>query len=505
MKRIAKFFLPLLLSLILCSSQQPVSGLPKFPRRTPGVEHIDDGAGIPRTSHFPDGESTNIPSSVLRIFNHKTPRSKNNLYLSRNSNNLFELVRSDGTISVIDTSRMSLQLHLTSAIALLDGQANLFIPEDIFFQNHSVFSQLEEIKELYIIRPNDSLHTTKRIKTANGWERVIEVHPGLNFAVKSSSELNNVFWLMEKKLNKDDLRFISLFDSDDIDIVNNIDKVSGEFHIPSTQLQKQSLDSSFKKLSNKIVFIIGHIEDDAFVVRKADNSIAAKFDVADLEEVAQRHRVTLVLLGCQTAKVSRASGFVTPIRDTIIAQGITDALRAKNYGQMLSSFARAETPFIARAEVANQVKLNVDLSFEQDRRAATAQAFTITSVRISTVSRVGAARIFLFLPAWIHQFYLGLMTLSIFSFRGAWRKFKGKWLLVPKFRINSFKSLSHHTTRVISFILLLPIYNLFLMISKAPFLLWLAFALLFDPLFLFFVIAGYFINFIKNGKKKSQT
>jgi hypothetical protein len=500
MKRIWLFFLPLLLSLILCSSQQPVSGLPKFPRRTPGIGHIDDGAGIPRTSHFPDGESTNIPSSVLRVFNHKTPRSKNNLYLSRNSNNLFELVKSDGTISVIDTSVMSLQLHLTSAIALLNGQANLFITEDIFFQNHSFFSQLEEIKELYIIRSNDSLHTTKRIKTANGWERVIEVHPGLNFAVKSSRELNDVFWLMEKKLNKDDLRFISLFDSDDIDIVNNIDKVSGEFHIPLTQLQKQSLDSNFKKLSNRIVFIIGHIEDDAFVVRKADNSIAAKFDVADLEEVAQRHRVTLVLLGCQTAKISKASGFVTPIRDTIIAQGITDALRAKNYGQMLSSFARAETPFIARAEVTNQVKLNVDLSFEQDRRAATNQVLTLRTVRIFTVSRAGAARIFLFLPAWIHQFYLGLMTLSVFSFRGAWRKFKGKWLLVPKFRINSFKSLLHHTVRVISFILFLPIYNLFLMISKVPTLLLVAF-FLFDGA-CFFGIFGYLI---KNGQKKSQT
>ena len=391
--------------------------------------------------------------------------------MSRQSDNLYELSLSNGKNLLINTEKKSLAQHLSSVVIEVQGKSQLFVPEDVFFQNYETFSKLEKLDNLSVVRADDTVLSTQRLKTINGFERVIELRPHLTLGVKTSTEIDNAIWLMDRALNRDDIRVISLFDpADDFDnITSTLTNVAGELHIPLPQILDTSMAFTLRHSKNKIVFIVGHIEDNAFVVRRADGSVAAKFSIAQLEQEAQKSNVTLVLLGCEATSVSKQSGFVTPVRATVVAEEIAKALKAKDYGQMLSALATSETPLIVRSAIADQVRLIIEISATQNSRAATGRFLTLTRVRIATISPL-VVDLFTLL-----SFDLGVMFCFLFTSRRAWRKFQEKWPFTSGTQPPGLQSYLYQTLRIAVFIFLLPFYTywlflrFFLLLASDPF------------------------------------
>ncbi|MCL1471626.1 hypothetical protein [Argonema antarcticum] len=481
MKWLRPSLIAILLSLILFSIQ-PVNANP-FPRL------FRTTIKIPK--HLPK----NIPESVLKGFVSPAPDPNQvRLYLSRQSDNLYELSLSNGKKLLIDTEKKSLAQHLSSVVPEVQGKSQFFVPEDVFFENYETFSKLEKVDNLSVVRANTKVLSTQRLKTINGFERVIELRPHLPLGVKTSTEIDNAIWLMDRKFNSDDMRVISLFDpADDFDnITSTLTNVAGQLHIPLPQILDTSMAFTLRHSKNKIVFIVGHIEDNAFVVRRADGSVAAKFSIAQLEQEAQKSNVALVLLGCEATSVSKQSGFVTPVRGTVVAEGIAKALKAKNYGQMLSALATSETPLMVRSAIADQVRLIMEISAIQNSRAAAGRFLTLdrVSVRVSVrvivrarvdpisplvvdisspkscngsnsrlivYSKVNDADCSMTFKKWYDLYWVG-MFFSIFTLRRSWRKFKEKWLSTSGFQLPGLLSSLYRTLGIAVFIFILPFY-----------------------------------------------
>lgn len=345
--------------------------------------------------YAPDAPITNTPKvHIPKIFKYFTPKPNQvGLYLSRQSNNLYELSLSSGKVLVINTEKTLFADELLSVVKGLQAKPHLFVTEDVFFENSDIFSRLEKIENLSVVKGDDTVFHTQRIKTIDGFERVIQFRPGLTFGVKSSTEIDNAIWFMAKPVKKDYLRVISLFDPDDLDITNLFSKTAKNINISLSKILNNSMAFTLSHLKDKIVLIVGHIEDKAFVVQRADGSVVAKFPISTLEQEAKKYNVILILLGCEATSVSKASGFVKPVRDVVVAQRIEKALKAENYGQMLSALATPETPIMVRSAVADQVRLIIEISIWQDIRAG-GRIFTLTNMRITTISAVAEAGLF---------------------------------------------------------------------------------------------------------------
>jgi hypothetical protein len=440
MRWLRNFLIPILLCFIIFSIQ-PVNAI-SFKWLTKIAKYGED---VPITN------TTKV--HIPKIFKYFTPKPNQiGLYLSRQSNNLYELSLSSGKFLVINTEKTPFADELLSVVKKLQAKPHLFVTEDVFFEKYDIFSRLENIENLSVVKSDDTVFHTQRIKTIDGFERVIQFRPGLTLDVKSSTEIDNAIWFMGKPVNKDYLRVISLFDPDDLELTNLFSKAAKNVNITLSQILSNSMAFTLSHLKDKIVFIVGHIEDKAFVVQRADGSVVAKFPISILDQEAEKYNVTLILLGCEATSVSKASGFVKPVRDVVVAQRIEKALKAENYGQMLSALVTPETPIIVRSAVADQVRLIIEISIGQDIRAV-GRIFTLTNMRITTISAVAEAGLF----PWLISLF-NLYILSIFTSKETWRLFKQKWP-APRTNLPVFQSYLYQILRIAVFIILLPLFT----------------------------------------------
>ena len=439
MRWLRNFLIPILLCFIIFSIQ-PVNAI-SFKWLTKIGKYVDE---VPITN------TTKV--HIPKTFKYFTPKPNQiGLYLSRQSNNLYELSLSSGKVLVINTEKTSFADELLSVVKGLQEKPHLFVTEDVFFEKYDIFSRLEKIENLSVVKGDDTVFHTQRIKTIDGFERVIQFPPGLTFGVKSSTEIDNAIWFMAKPLKKDYLRVISLFDPEDLDLTNLFNNAAKNVNITFDKILKNSMGFTLSHLKDKIVFIVGHIEDKAFVVQRADGSIVAKFPISILDQEAKKYNVTLILLGCEATSVSKASGFVKPVRDVVVAQRIEKALKADNCGQMLSALATPETPMIVRSAVADQVRLIIEISISQDIRTV-GRIFTLT-YRPTTILAVAESGLF----PWLNSLVV-LYVLSIFTFKKTWRQFKQKWP-TPRTNPPGFQSLLYQVLRIAVFIVLLPLFT----------------------------------------------
>jgi hypothetical protein len=440
MRWLRNFLIPILLCFIIFSIQ-PVNAI-SFKWLNKIGRHADD---VPITN------TTQV--HISKIFKYFTPKPNQiGLYLSRKSNNLYELSLSSGKVLVINTEKTSFADELLSVVKGLQEKPSLFVTEDVFCENYDSFSRLENIENLSVVKADETVFPTQRIKTIDGFERVIQFRPGLTLGVKSATEIDKAIWLMGEPVEKDYMRVISLFDPDDLDITNLFNKAAKNVNITLDKILKNSMAFTLSNLKDKIVFIVGHIEDKAFVVQRADGSVVGKFPISIWEQEAEKNNVTLILLGCEATSFSKASGFVKPVRDVVVAQRIEQALKADNYGQMLSALVTPETPMIVRSAVADQARLIIEMSIWQDI-GDVGRIFRLTykSNIIREVAKAG-------LLYWLNSLFF-LYVLSFFTYKKTWRKFKQKWSVTWGTNPPESQSLLYQVLRIAVFIVLLPFFT----------------------------------------------
>lgn len=345
----------------------------------------------------------------------------------------------------------------------------LFILEDIYFKNVDIFSNVSDVVEISVLRADGTTFVTHRVDVDNGrFEHLLKLDRSSDVFISASSpsDLDSIIWLTQRRLERQNISVISLFDSDDVSTIQAIDEAVGELHTPFSDVQESGLSSALSSLRRKMVFLVGHVEGSDFIVRGADNKVVERYSIASLEKIAQEQNSTLVLLGCEAGLASRSSGFITPVRDLMVAQGLSNAVRARTYEQVFSSFTTPETPIVIRSESVGQLYPFIEAHTDRSKELQKAYGTAVKSVRIISSrspksQEINGATDKQSIPirslVFPHTLFIGCLLLSDKN-KIFWSKFKSKWYLLPKLKLRNPASIVHHAARMMMFFIWLNFF-----------------------------------------------
>jgi hypothetical protein len=112
---------------------------------------------------------------------------------------------------------------------------------------------------------------------------------------------------------------------------------------PLTEVGPDSvIDSYFEGLKGETLLVVGHVERSYFVQRGLDGKITSSFYIPELIARAHTHEVTLIPIGCQSAKTGAPFGFI----DNITTDQVADILQTlpadqPKFADLFEAFAKA--------------------------------------------------------------------------------------------------------------------------------------------------------------------
>jgi len=404
------------------------------------------------------------------IFNKLDNNDNIRLVINENIDNELEILTSTNKSFVHKVNLNSIDEFFDLTFSeIKDINMEIYIPENLFFKYRIHLEKNEKIKNLTIVREDGTLLKTKLIKDELSLKRIIEIRPNFNIELNLINNIDEIFWLLKQPLNPSDFKVISLFDKSDLSTINTITKNIGELHLPFEKIINNGLNKSFKKLKNKTVFILGHIENGNYVVRGADSSIVQKIPLSQIENISNVYNISLISLGCKGGLIKNSSGFINNVRDIDIISNLDKALTSKNYEELFLSFATIDSPFVIKKSFSDELKLNLDIvkqNYQKEQIVRT--TLIISQIRVNTLSQKFVEeiedRIIWFIPTWIQYTYLILYFLSIGAFWTVWRHLRSIWIIRGFEEKQYFKVILLHSLRFAIYVIFLPLFTLILFI-----------------------------------------
>lgn len=252
---------------------------------------------------------------------------------------------------------------------------------------------------------------------------VAEIKPSL-FIDIDDTFLKEVMSLFDLALDTDEIRVISLFDEGSdfstIDAIKDATKTSVSY---DNIIDKSDLLSIIRSKKGQVIAIIGHVEDKEFVIRNALGKEVTRFNIEELQKIALEKQSSLLLLGCETAKIPDIAGMPNKINSFDVASQLKTALQSKNYGDFFASLGSEKDPFIITKEVINNAHEMVAKRIDENSRIERTSINTIrVSPKLSQSQAALGEQIFRILPKWLDDvvaFLFGVIVLafiiSIFS------------------------------------------------------------------------------------------
>ncbi len=188
------------------------------------------------------------------------------------------------------------------------GNVNFYFSADFFRARKFEPLNIEDAGRLFVIDDGGVVRSTLLFPDASGRLRVVmEFHPSLYKKVDdpASVNLNNLY--ATRQFQRNDVRLLLLsVDSTTEALVK--EKIPAANTISFDMTSKESLERSLSTHRNKTVFPLGHIEEDAFVVRDAGNKVLFEIPLTELNDIAKKYNVTMFALGCNSANATRTAG-----------------------------------------------------------------------------------------------------------------------------------------------------------------------------------------------------
>lgn len=185
------------------------------------------------------------------------------------------------------------------------------------------------------------------LRTSRG-DRVEEIHPWLEVKLADNEMWDGALrGLAEEKLARlemrpldpQSLRLLSLFkDSDTVAAIHKSHVGRHAQELEPSSLELERLDALFSRLEGRVVILLGHVSHGDFVSEGSGGTVH-RIGVGEVEQVARKHDVFLLPLGCESAS-DASIGAAKPFNSIVAVQRISAASRgAKNLGDFLSSLA----------------------------------------------------------------------------------------------------------------------------------------------------------------------
>lgn len=214
------------------------------------------------------------------------------------------------TKSSIDFTRPQELAYMTRAMRLRAFAEPTFIVDQKVF-SHPVYKNLEFPTPFVKVRGSDGIsRSIERIQSSEGGFRNI-----LRLDTDSKSPLNNVYVPIEHVKPVEFLKRMeqTAFRKDDIALLSLVRNTATEAKIASSikaenriafdLLSHAELEKVLTQNQQRKIFVLGHMEGDSFVTLAANNRELFKIQIAELQRIAQKAKVSIFALGCNSAGV----------------------------------------------------------------------------------------------------------------------------------------------------------------------------------------------------------
>jgi hypothetical protein len=175
---------------------------------------------------------------------------------------------------------------------------------------------------------------------------LLELRPGLVTPLAEAPLPSQIEWLLRQRVQKESLEFVAAFDGDDADALGRFSSAAGEKLKTFGDLIDKTGKLSFERYREKLIVVIGHVEDNGFAIRGSNNQLITTLGFDSVADEAMRNRSSVLFIGCGTYTGGAKNGLLAPISDVAVGKIIEQSLGANAYGDLLARLGSPADPFV---------------------------------------------------------------------------------------------------------------------------------------------------------------
>ncbi len=409
-------------------------------------------------------KQSDIPHTKPNLFESVKPHFSGNntpLHALRRENGKVFAKDIDGREILIASSAMT---DTVAGVLTLTDQGLKFIKTvDLLIAEADLPELGDLLKKITDLAPQKSMHFVRqdgslgRILTRQSQGKPLlmaEKHPSVFIEV--SGHLETLSWALQQSVELNDLKVISLLHETDADVLRGVDRAVGSLHQPKGHQSLDDIIDVIKAEKRKTLFVIGHIEDEYFVIRDAAGNLQQKIPLAELEAAAETADTTLIMLGCSAGLTSPVSGFIAAVNALDVVAGLKQAIYKRTLGEILSALAGKSGDILIRPDIIDSVRIRV----KAEHHAENVHDEALSVARFSTLSQIRAKelsdRIIPMLPSQIQYLYIFGWLLLMFSkldMLSNWANYRRP---PPRFGYQPFICLTVRGLRLFGLLLFIP-------------------------------------------------
>ena len=253
--------------------------------------------------------------------------------------------------------------EINSAIkGMIDDSKHRVTVDEVILEHTERFAELQQLQEIDVAssKPPPLLYRAHRFRMnsspPNRWFARIKgccLYAGIPPKISSIHNMEKI------KFKETDLRVVNLFESSAVTSKLKQAATHGleSIILSPTELNssnsKEQIESIFQKSERKTVAIIGHIEGlNTFVAHSADGQEILSVSVPEIQAMADKYQVNLLLLGCYTESAIRSNngsylGTLSEIRASRAVEQLTHAAKQANtWADFFQLLSAADLPLV---------------------------------------------------------------------------------------------------------------------------------------------------------------
>jgi hypothetical protein len=223
--------------------------------------------------------------------------------------------------------------------------------------------QLFEQGEVFVVEPTTGpLRVLSKVISGRP-KYFKQIYPGLLTPAESHIS-TEVAQALAESVKRERLRVATMFSPSDVDSLRLMASAAGDRLLGAEALVASALARTLEGMRGGVLVVVGHVEDNAFVLRSAAGATVRTLRFSDLEDLAAASDVKIISAGCSSYCGGATAGFARQVTDAQMAEAIKAAFDTDTTGALLGAFGKHE------ALVANQAALE---GFARSRQLHLAQ------------------------------------------------------------------------------------------------------------------------------------
>ncbi|MBI2736959.1 MAG: hypothetical protein HYX38_10490 [Rhodospirillales bacterium] len=261
---------------------------------------------------------------------------------------------------------------VTNALAQ-SGITAIYVPEEFLSQVRPLLMSMPDAKNVRLLRKDS---TAVRIEHSQTGRLLAQVDDGNLFVeLHSVRDLDTYSAVAHTRVARSQVDVYSLFDPREIDVVRYLDRGAGDAHRAVKPGDASTLANDIaRRSSDKLVVIVGHIEETSLVMRGTQGEALARLSISELESSVAGVGKNVLVLGCESACVA-SSGYLSPVNVKAVAEALSVVRFGGTHGELLAALAKASPDgLVVTASFLNDARLFVAARAKAEKGALANQA-----------------------------------------------------------------------------------------------------------------------------------